>query len=249
MNREESAAMINHINDLWPKEKLTPARQKLFTKALSKYPLQVATDAIDDFALNDRYSAFCPMPGQLQQYLPRGAQHPGPDEAWAIALNGSDERNSVIWTNEIAQAWAIASDIFHDGDKIGSRMAFKDAYSRIIQNAPPPRAVASIGWDQEGRKEIVEKGIAIGALPSNAESVYLPSPEGEYSCAKLLTGPEPENKDLAQRWGEIQASITKDPDPVKAREEKRINESKTTEERRRVLLNQAKELMGERNDD
>lgn len=33
---------------------------------------------------------------------------PGSNEAWATALSALDERNTVVWTGEMARAWEVA---------------------------------------------------------------------------------------------------------------------------------------------
>ena len=60
---------------------------------------------------------------------------PGADEAWAIALEALDEACSVVWCGEIQQAFAIARPVLVAGDKIGARMAFRNAYDRLVRDA------------------------------------------------------------------------------------------------------------------
>lgn len=243
MNRLEFSAVVNHINELWPKDPLSDSRIKLFWKALCDISNQVAVDAIDNYAINDKNAAFSPMPAHIKRYLPQGKAHPGADEAWAIAIKASDERESLIWTQQIAAAWGIAQPMYDDGDKIGARMAFKDAYNRIVDCACEPVAIVSIGWDKDGREDVVPKAIKMGLLPVSANQTYLESPESEHSCVKLLNGPKPKNKKYAKRWDEIRKALNE-----RIAENERLKREEDTlakikiEDRRQELLDQFEKL-------
>ena len=94
---------------------------------------------------------------------------PGANEAWATALSANDERNTVVWTEEMAQAWEVARPVVQGGDEIGGRMAFKDAYERLVRAARDERrtpvVTVSVGWDAGMRAAAVEKAVKIGYMP------------------------------------------------------------------------------------
>lgn len=94
---------------------------------------------------------------------------PGANEAWATALSALDERNTVVWTEEVAQAWEVARPVVQGGDEIGGRMAFKDAYERLVRAARDERrtpvVTVSVGWDAGMRAAAVEKAVKIGYMP------------------------------------------------------------------------------------
>lgn len=79
---------------------------------------------------------------------------PGVEEAWAMIPR--DEESSVVWTDEMAQAYGAASPLLAEGDKIGARMAFKEAYARLVAAARDKRVPAnwtpSLGGDVSGRQ-------------------------------------------------------------------------------------------------
>ena len=54
--------------------------------------------------------------------------HPTANEAWALALSSADETETVVWTDQIAEAAGIVRPILDAGDEVGARMAFRDAY-------------------------------------------------------------------------------------------------------------------------
>ncbi|MDI3463657.1 MAG: hypothetical protein OJF50_002478 [Nitrospira sp.] len=85
--------------------------------------------------------------------LPGG--HPGPEEAWAlISQSMQNEAISIVWTDEMREAAGVAFAV--QDDKVAARMAFKEAYTRIMGDArakqKPPHWSASLGWDANGRE-------------------------------------------------------------------------------------------------
>jgi len=94
-------------------------------------------------------------------------QHIGADEAWALCPRSEDD--TVVWTDQIAQAHAIAAPML-DSDHIGARMAFKEAYVRLCQDARErrlaPQWVASLGHDPRGRERPLRDAVVAGRLPA-----------------------------------------------------------------------------------
>lgn len=97
---------------------------------------------------------------------------PSGDEAWAKALAGMDESTTVVTNDEIAEAAATAKAIYDAGDKVGARMAFREAYERIVQrnreNRVPVRWWASLGQDPHGREAAIRDGVERGLLGNEA---------------------------------------------------------------------------------
>lgn len=93
---------------------------------------------------------------------------PGADEAWALALQARDERATIIWNNEIQEAWAAVGSMVHGKDQVGARMAFKEAYQRVVLNARSqqrlPQTVVAIGYDKAQRLSVVTEAFAQGRI-------------------------------------------------------------------------------------
>lgn len=91
---------------------------------------------------------------------------PGPDEAWAMIPQ--DEAASCVWTDEMARAWGVARHLLREGDRVGARMAFKDAYNRMVAEArdqgTAPNWTPSLGHDKAGRAEALEDAVSKGRL-------------------------------------------------------------------------------------
>lgn len=117
---------------------------------------------------------------------------PGANEAWATALSALDERNTVVWTDEMAQAWEVARPVVQGGDEIGGRMAFKDAYERLVRVAREerrmPAVIVSVGWDAELRAAGIEKAVKLGYMPPSEAAAYLPAPKSVIDPLLLLAG-------------------------------------------------------------
>lgn len=153
----------------------TPAVLGVFWAQLEAYPLDAVLRALSRHVAT---SEFAPTPASILKHLPKMSDgRPEADEAWAIAIRSADERETVVWTQEIAEAWAIASPVF-DGDEIGARMAFKAAYARIVDRNRganlPPQWVVSQGFDAQRRIEVVEQAVRAGRLQLTHAQAVVP---------------------------------------------------------------------------
>ena len=93
----------------------------------------------------------------------------GADEAFALVLKAKDETQTVVWTDEIALAWTACAPVLQSKDQVGARMAFKQAYERIAQDARAhmrrPTPVISAGSDPELRRVAITQAHKQGRLP------------------------------------------------------------------------------------
>jgi hypothetical protein len=125
----------------------------------------------------------------------------GADEAWS--LMPKSESDSAMLTDEIAQAMAAASTLLEDGDKVAARMAFKDAYNRLVEKAKvegrAPRYFPSFGGDPLGRVTMLGNAVQKGQITLDAATAALPEygPDIVRMCGvtkhPLLAPPKPEN--------------------------------------------------------
>jgi len=109
--------------------------------------------------------------------------HPGVEEAWAMIPK--DELGSVIWTDEMAQAFGAARELL-ESDEVGARMTFREVYKRLLAESRShqgrrPRWTPSLGHDkamhQAAFAAAVEKGRMTHAEARQiAPHVYLPPP-------------------------------------------------------------------------
>lgn len=131
---------------------------------------------------------------------------PGADEAWSIALSSADEAETVVWTEEMAQAYGVARPVLDARDKVGARMAFREAYERIVRDAraagAPCRWTVSIGQDAERRAVALQAAVTLKRLAPAAITQYLPHIKADSTVVDALFGGKPqallEQKDLTE---------------------------------------------------
>lgn len=145
---------------------------------LGRYPEDVALAALDRCRkeLTGRLT--------LAAIIERINEHdgrPASDEAWATAVRAEDENETVVWTDETRRAMSVARPLLELGDKVGARMAFRDAYQRFVNDARADRVPvswsASLGWDAERRREVLTDAVAYGLLPSSFATGLMPAPK------------------------------------------------------------------------
>ncbi len=111
---------------------------------------------------------------------------PGVEEAWAMLPQNED--SSVVWTDEMASAFGVAMPLLNDGDRIGARMAFKEAYAKAITTARDqkilPRWTPSFGRDAGGRQAALIEAVRHNRLSLESAVKLLPS---ELSVGLLMS--------------------------------------------------------------
>lgn len=139
----------------------TPAAASVFVEDLGGYPEQQILGALRRCRREVRGVL------TVQDVLSRiDDGRPGPDEAWAMIPQ--DEAASCVWTDEMARAWGVARHLLREGDRVGARMAFRDAYNRMVAEArdqgTAPNWTPSLGHDKAGRAEALEDAVSKGRL-------------------------------------------------------------------------------------
>ena len=176
----------------------------LFFNAMRRYPMSIVRAAFDAHVADPTRGKFVPVPAdliaQVEGMLADDGRL-GPEEAWALALRSENESETVVWTPEIAQAFTAARPVLERGDDVGARMAFREAYGRIVTAAradlAPVRWQATLGHDPERRQQAIESAVAEGRLQGDVatgvagEVLHLPGPR----AAVLLLGAEASDLD------------------------------------------------------
>lgn len=109
----------------------------------------------------------------ILERIPTG--HPGVEEAWAkVSPLLADEDVSVVWTDEMAQAFGVARRL--TDDRIAARQVFKEIYSKAIAQAREakkgPFWRPSLGRDPHGRQAAIEEAVKLGRLsPEHARKL------------------------------------------------------------------------------
>lgn len=154
--------------------------------------------------------------GAVFERLEQSDGRPTADEAWAIALDARDEALTVVWNDEICEAFALARPVLEAGDKVGARMAFRDAYDRVVRNGrdagKDPTWSASLGWDSSHRESALKKAESLGLLPAPTVAALLPAPSGGVLEQALFgngtaPGTAPVSGDIALRCAELKKAM------------------------------------------
>lgn len=154
---------------------ISPAAAAVMAKDLSVYPQDVVLQAMLNLrrAAGARFSLDAVI-AQVERLQPDG--RPRADEAWALIPR--DEDASVVMTYEMAEAYGVALPLLVEGDQVAARMAFKDAYARIVDKnklaGVPPKWFPSLGRDKEGREAVLAEAVRLGRLSANHAIGLLP---------------------------------------------------------------------------
>ena len=161
------------------------------------------------------------LPGRLTQAavverIEQADGRPGANEAWGIALSAFDEAATVILNEEINEAMAAARPVMNSGDDIGARMAFRDAYERVVRKnritGIKPKWYPSLGHDPMLRADAIQAAEARGLLTRSQAAAYLPAPITSEDQARgaviagLLTGtvaPMPKDPQFKANVGKL----------------------------------------------
>ncbi len=112
----------------------------------------------------------------ILERIPGG--HPKPEEAWAIVSRVmSDEQPSVVWTEQMAEAYGVACRL--GNDMVAARMAFKETYTNAVNrdrsNQAQPTWRCSFGFDPSGRQSAVEEAVKRGFITAEHATRLLPN--------------------------------------------------------------------------
>lgn len=140
---------------------------------------------------------------------------PGPNEAWAMLPK--TEHETAVWTEEMSRAYMYASPLMHD--KVAARMAFIEAYKKLLQEARtqkrPIEWKVSMGDDMLSRESVLLQAVNDGRiLPERARVLVpgLPPMQGETKALPEHNPATPEQianarKRLAEITGETTARM------------------------------------------
>jgi hypothetical protein len=242
--------LIDALYELRGKPAPSRATAAIWYRALYQFDFRAIEKAVDSYCADQSQGYEMPQPKHLLAYLDKRPDRHGADEAWAIALRAADEDNTVVWTDEIAEAWAAAYPVWAEGDKIGARMAFRSAYDRIASDpSRKPAMTVSLGNDPCRRREALAQAVATGLIPASHPSVAaLPAPVEGAGVIAILEGstpqkslPGPAQGDLEaarSKWAALKARLTgREQGQARDKAAERA-EQKAAEDARRELLSQ-----------
>jgi hypothetical protein len=219
-DKPDFIALLGATFDVYSRLSPMPETQLLWFRLCQPHPMDAVRSAFGRYIATE--PKFPPTPAQILAFMGQGTgdNRPGADEAWATALLSRDESATVVWTQETASAFAICRHVL-DTDEVGARVAFRDAYSRLVAESrlmhAPVRWVASLGWDVAERDKVIRRAAVAGLLPAPQVAALLPppmptegpSPAGVRQLAKihemLSTIGSPKNRIIDRRMAQNEA--------------------------------------------
>ena len=183
MHNEDLPQFAKLLGDVFASygKSLTDAKEiGLWFKQLSPFPGATIRKAFEAYRMER--PDFAPVPNGIVARCKLLDGRPDENEAWAVAITSQDEAETVVWTQEMAEAFSLARPLLDTGDEIGARMAFKDAYKRLVDDAraanKPVQWSVSAGWDASRRQIAVEKAMVAGLLAGPQPHLALPNESG-----------------------------------------------------------------------
>jgi hypothetical protein len=159
--------LMNTVAPVYNMEMSKPT-VKLWWNLLIQYTLEDIAAALHEHL---RTAKFAPKPAEVIALIDK--MHPdgrvGVEEAWAMIPR--DEYRTVVMSQEMAEALKFAQPLLNEGDQIAARMAFKEAYTHLVdENRRLGVAVkwfASLGQDPLQRDSAIKEAVRLGRLGSD----------------------------------------------------------------------------------
>lgn len=171
------AALLADVLNGYGKQLPEASEIGIWFKQLAPFPAATVKRAFEAYRMER--PDFAPAPNGIVARARLMDGRPDENEAWAVALTSQDEAETVVWTDEMAGAFNLARPLLETGDEIGARMAFKDAYKRLVGDARTANRQAnwsvSAGWDAGRRQVAVQKATVAGLLAGPQPHLALPN--------------------------------------------------------------------------
>jgi len=151
---------------------------RIWWSALSNNDFTVVKEAFSRHIQDSKNGRFAPKPADIIGIIESltSDQRLGADEAWALYPH--NEQSSAVITDEMAEAMGVAQPLINEGDKIAARMAFKEAYIRIVTRNKlagiNPKWFASLGHDAECREVALKEAVLLGRIANDHAENLLP---------------------------------------------------------------------------
>lgn len=175
---DDFSAMIGDVAVMYNKS-LSITQTAMYFRALAQYPLEAMQAALDAHVCSAERGRFMPLPADLiaQLEMARFDGRPMAEEAWSTAIKSLDENDTIVWTEETAEAWySCANELMLVGDKFNASRGFIAKYDELVlaarkQNKPVVWQVAQ-GYDKDKRDQVIREAYKAKKI-SQAQAVTL----------------------------------------------------------------------------
>lgn len=191
---------------------------KVWWSKLSPYPLEVVRVAFENYQAKE--SNFVPTPIAIANNCKLMDGRPNNEEAWAMSLKSMDEGETVVWTEEMQNAFFLAYPVIKSSGAISARKTFIEVYDRLVLNARSEQKAAvwsvTVGADKDRQRIVVEAAYRQGLLTGEVAKEFnaLPAPEKNLAIGYDYEAQEDRNRQSLRRLYEVMATL--EPSDVKA---------------------------------
>lgn len=165
----------------------------IYWRGLADLPLDAVLEALNAHVQDPKAGQYMPKIADIRRAIEatREDGHPGPDEAWSIALQARHEGATVVWTEQISDAFFVAAmPLLEEGDKIAARRAFIERYEHTLAEARKQgidaKWLTSLGTDPAQRAQAVEAAVRQGRITVDHMRELLPPPEAPTGAQAML---------------------------------------------------------------
>jgi len=145
-------------------QQVSPIALSVMAEDLKDYRIEIVIEALSLLRRESKgHFSLAAVIEKIEVLQPDG--RPGADEAWAMYPH--DEASTAVVTQEMHEAMYFAGDL---DDQVAARMAFKDAYTRIVAEKKragiAPAWKVSLGHDVAGRAPALAEAVRLGRIGS-----------------------------------------------------------------------------------
>lgn len=168
---------------------ISPTACAMMAKDLASHPLEIVLEALAEVRrTHTGRLTLAVIEKAVEKLRPDG--RPGADEAWAMLPR--DEYATSVMTQEMAQAMAVAKPLMDEGDLTAARLAFREAYTRIVAESKragmPAQWFASLGFDPAGRAPALAEAARLNRTSAGHALSLMPPADAEQH-RPMLCGP------------------------------------------------------------
>lgn len=173
--------MLSDVASLYGKT-ISTTQASMWFRAMSNFSIEQVQAAFDAHTKNSTRGRFMPTPADLIGEIEESCTNDGrptPAEAWSIALQADDERNTVVWTKECAAAWwQVGSGLMQAKDRFNASKGFIETYAKMVRDARGrgEKAVweVTVGTDVVLRQRALETAYRKNQLTMDVIQLHLP---------------------------------------------------------------------------
>ena len=164
------------------------ASAAIYWSALLEYELFDIHAAITAHIKDPEHGRFMPKPADVIRHIPGKHTIMGADAAWEVAMKSRlwDEAATIVVPAAVFRAFPFAT--WAMGDKVGARMAFRDAWPAAVKRHGMSYTVSE-GLDPAGREPAIMEALRSKLISSRLAQAVLPDMAEEIAALAAPDAP------------------------------------------------------------